>query len=77
MTTTKIAKDRELLARLDERHNSMMEKLKDIHEDVKKINGRVTSLENWRSEIRGSWRATILLSSAIGAVIGFIINLIF
>lgn len=72
-----ITKDRELLARLDERHNSMMEKLNEMHEDVKKINGRVTSLENWRSEIRGTWRATILLSSAISALIGFVINLIF
>ena len=62
----------EFIARLDERQKAMMEKLEEIHEGVKKTNGRVTILENWRSEIRGSWRATVLISSAIGALIGFI-----
>lgn len=67
----------ESLARLDERQKAMMDKLEQIHEGVKKTNGRVTTLENWRSEIRGSWRTTILFSSAIGALVAFLINLIF
>lgn len=67
----------ELLARLDERQKSMMEKMEEIHNGVKATNGRVTALENWRSEIRGSWRATILISSAVGALIGFLGHYIF
>jgi hypothetical protein len=67
----------ELIVRIDERQKAFMEKLEAIHAEVKKTNGRVTSLEGWRSEIRGSWRATIVLSSAIGAVIGFVTSMIF
>lgn len=67
----------ELIGRLDERQKAMMEKLEEIHDGVKKTNGRVTVLENWRSELRGSWRTTILFSSAIGALVAFLINLIF
>lgn len=66
------AKDRELLVRLDERHNSMMETLEEIHQDVKKINGRVTALESWRSEIKGTYRATAIIASLIGAFAGFL-----
>ena len=68
--------ERELLTRLDERHNSMMEKLKYIHEDVKKINSRVTELENWRSEMKGTYRATAIIASIIGAFAGFLTSLL-
>lgn len=60
----------EQLARLDERLKAMAGKLDDIHQEVKKTNGRVTVLEGWRSEIRGTWRATTFLTSIISSVIG-------
>lgn len=74
--------DKELLVRLDERSKNMDEKLDNIFEQCKKTNGRVTvletervaSLENWRSRIQGGWYVIILACTAIGSVIGWIIN---
>lgn len=75
MTTT------EWLARMDERQKAIAEKLDQIHHEVKKTNGRVTALEGWRAEIRGSWRTTVLLTSAVssilGGAIGFLSRIIF
>lgn len=72
---------KELIGRLDERQKAMMDKLEEIHIAVNKTNGRVTILENWRHEIRGTWRATTFLtsiiSSIVGAFIGFLTSAIF
>lgn len=71
----------EQVARHDERLKAIMDKLEDIHDEVKKTNGRVTSLEGWRSEIKGSWRATVFLtsitSSVLGAAVGYATSLLF
>lgn len=60
--------NQELLARLDERQKALLEKLDAIHQEVKKTNGRVTTLEGWRNELKGTYRATALIASLIGAV---------
>lgn len=68
------ASEKEMLARIDERQKAMADKLEEIYDEVKMTNGRVTSLETWRSEIRGTIRATAFISAGIGAAIGFITN---
>ena len=68
---------KELLARIDERQQQMNNQLTHIFNEVKKTNGRVTALENWKSRLQGSWKAVVVLSVAIGGVIGWITNLIF
>lgn len=64
MTTT------EWLARMDERQKATTEKLDEILNEVRKTNGRVTELEGWRAEIRGSFRTTVFLTSVISSIIG-------
>jgi hypothetical protein len=66
----------ELIARVDERQKAMMAKLNEIHTEVKKTNGRVTDLEKWKSGIIGSYRATVIISAAIGAAITIVTDLI-
>lgn len=45
----------DLLARLDERSMAHGEQLARIEQKVDKTNGRVTTLEAWKSKIVGAW----------------------
>ena len=76
MTPEELPINRELLARVDERQKAMLDKLDLVYKECQKTNGRVTNLENWRSEIKGSWRATTVIAAGIGALIGFLTNLL-
>lgn len=81
MTIRSKSSTAEQLGRLDERLKAVLDKLDDIHEEAKKTNGRVSSLEGWRHEIKGTWRATTFLtsiiSSIVGACVGFLTSVIF
>lgn len=68
--------EQELITRVDERQKAMMLKLNEIHHEVKKTNGRVSDLEKWKSSIIGSYRATVIISAAIGAVITIVTDMI-
>lgn len=37
-------------------------------------NGRVTKLENWRASSQGVWKATSIIGSIIGALLGLLIT---
>jgi len=73
-----------LLARLDERYKALDAKLDTILEQCLKTNGRVSKNEddihqlfNWKSEVRGGWKATTAISAIVGAVAAYIGNKIF
>lgn len=73
----------ELLARIDERQIALNEKLDAILAQAIKTNGRVTvsehditDLQMWRAESRGHWKGVAAISTAIGAIIGFFLNLL-
>lgn len=56
-----------LLIRLDERMNAMLE-------EVKKTNGRVTSLEGWKNRAVGALLAATTIGTVLGALAGYMIN---
>lgn len=71
----------ELLARLDERQQAMDTKIDEILEQTKKTNGRLLKAEHeideiqiWRAEIKGSFKTLIILFTALGAIITWIIS---
>jgi hypothetical protein len=73
----------ELLARIDERQIALNEKLDAILAQAIKTNGRVSiserdikELQMWRAESRGHWKGVAAISTTIGALIGFFLNLI-
>lgn len=73
----------ELLARLDERQQAMDSKIDEILEQTKKTNGRLLKAESeiddmqvWRGEIKGAFKTMIILFTALGAVITWIISTI-
>lgn len=49
------AEQRELLVRIDERQRTMNETLNKILAEAKSTNGRVTALEAWKNELKGSY----------------------
>lgn len=65
---------REMLARIDERQKNMSEKMELVYSEVKKTNGRVTALENWKSSLIGSWKTLVIISSVIGTALGWLVN---
>jgi len=75
---------RVLLARLDERQQAMDDKLDSILAQCIKTNGRVDRhdddmklLFNWKSEVRGGWKATTAISAIVGAAAAYIGNKLF
>jgi len=74
----------DLLSRLDERSMNMDDKTDRILEQVIKTNGRVTASENkiqelekWRAESHGHWKATTVIGSIIGAIVGLVAAILF
>lgn len=45
--------------------------LADIHAEVRKTNGRVTSLETWRASVRGRMLGVIAACGVVGTLIGW------
>lgn len=73
--------DEQLIARLDERQQSMDEKLDDILEQTRRTNGRlltaeekIQSLSTWRAEIKAQIRLLIILGTIIGGFFGWVIS---
>lgn len=71
----------ELLARLDERSRHIDEKVDAILEQTLKTNGRMTAAEKdiseiktWREVLRGQWRVVVIVSTGVGAGVGFLIK---
>lgn len=68
--------DENFLKWLDERFDRIIEKQDATHAEVKKTNGRVTALENWRSKMRGAWYAIVIVATVFGVVVGWAISLL-
>ena len=73
----------ELLARIDERQIALNEKLDAILEQAIKTNGRVSTsekdikeLQMWRAENKGQWKGAAIISTIIGTLIGYFLNLL-
>lgn len=56
------------LARVEVRLESMQSDVSEIKEQVKETNGRVTTLEGWRSKVTGFLAAIALLGPIISGV---------
>jgi hypothetical protein len=76
--------DNVLLARLDERYKALDAKLDTIIDNQEDHRYRMddhdvklNQLFNWRSEVKGGWRATTALGATIGAISAYIGNKIF
>jgi hypothetical protein len=58
-------------------HKENKEVLDEIRDEVKKTNGRVTKLENWRDYQKGKIAGIALAVSSAVAVIGWVVHLVF
>jgi hypothetical protein len=66
----------ELLTRMDERMRETREDVKAILIQTTATNGRVTSLENWRSKLNGGWKAILIMAGLFGALLGLIVEVL-
>jgi hypothetical protein len=53
-------------AKFDDRHMENQSILREIRDETKKTNGRVTKLETWKSRIEGGWWVIALLAGVVG-----------
>lgn len=70
-----------ILERLDaqdvsagERRTEFLKVLGEIHEEVKKTNGRVTRIELWRAEVKAKTAQLAMLVSAAASIIAWIVE---
>lgn len=63
----------ELLGRMDERQKAMDEKIDAILYETRKTNGRVTKIEEWKSNITGKISVWVIVA---GAVMAFVMKFI-
>lgn len=66
----------ELLIRMDERLKNMQVVQESILDQCTKTNGRVTSLETWRTEKAGNWQATVVIAGLAGSIVSIAAALI-
>lgn len=62
------------LARIDEKLKGMIATQELIYAEVKKTNGRVTVLENWKSKLNGSYIAIVAVCSVFAFIIGITVT---
>ena len=55
----------ELLIRVDERTNTILLVLTDVHTELKKQNGRIGALERWQARILGGIGLVSLIAATI------------
>lgn len=60
------------LINLERSQEFQNEKLMDILNEVKKTNGRVTTLEQWKQRLHGVWLAGVILGSIIATGSGIV-----
>lgn len=63
----------ELLGRIEERQKAMNEKIDAILYETRKTNGRVTKIEEWKSNITGKISVWVIVA---GAVMAFVMKFI-
>lgn len=71
----KLSSDENFVKWIEEKFTHIIEKQDLTYDEVKKTNGRVTSLENWRSKLKGAWYAVIIMAMIVGALIGWWITI--
>lgn len=64
----------QLLIRIDQKVLGIEMDIKNILAQTTATNGRVTTLEIWRSKIRGFHAAVATIGTVIGVIIGYIIS---
>lgn len=63
----------ELLARIDERQKAIDQKIDSILFETRKTNGRVTKLEEWKSNITGKISVWVIVA---GAIMAFVMKMV-
>jgi hypothetical protein len=64
-----------MLAKIEKTLESLLEKQELTYAEVKKTNGRVTTLETWRSKMQGAYAAVVVVSTLVGFGIGIVITI--
>ena len=71
----KLSTDENFVKWIEEKFNHIIENQERTYNEVKKTNGRVTVLEQWKNRIKGAWYAVIIMAMVFGAMVGWWITI--